>query len=206
MEKLVVTAVEVRATPRRYAALAILLVLFSTGWAANHFAALLPALADTRGLSRAALNGAFGIYALGLLPGLLASGGLSDRLGRRPVVLCGALVAALGNLIMLAQPDQTGILLGRLILGVGVGLTVSAGTVWTAEVHGEGGAIAAGVALTAGFALGPLFSGLTSQAMRGGGRSVHCHGRLVGSHRAGRVAAAYPPRTACCSCFDRAGG
>lgn len=201
-----VTAVEVRATPRRYAALAILLVLFSTGWAANHFAALLPALADTRGLSRAALNGAFGIYALGLLPGLLASGGLSDRLGRRPVVLCGALVAALGNLIMLAQPDQTGILLGRLILGVGVGLTVSAGTVWTAEVHGEGGAIAAGVALTAGFALGPLFSGLTSQAMRGGGRSVHCHGRLVGSHRAGRVAAAYPPRTACCSCFDRAGG
>lgn len=160
-----VRAVEVRATPR-YAALTILLVLFATGWAANHFAALLPALADTRGLSRAVLNGAFGIYALGLLPGLLGGGGLSDRLGRRPVVLCGALIAALGNVIMLAQPDQTGIYLGRLILGVGVGLTVSAGTVWTAEVHGEGGAIAAGVALTAGFALGPLFSGLTSQAMR----------------------------------------
>lgn len=159
-----VRAVEVRATPR-YAALAILLVLFATGWAANHFAALLPALADTRGLSRAVLNGAFGIYALGLLPGLIGGGGLSDRLGRRPVVLCGALIAALGNLIMLGQPDQTGIYLGRLILGVGVGLTVSAGTVWTAEVHGEGGAIAAGVALTAGFALGPLFSGLTSQAM-----------------------------------------
>lgn len=159
-----VRAVEVRATPR-YAALAILLVLFATGWAANHFAALLPALADTRGLSRAVLNGAFGIYALGLLPGLIGGGGLSDRLGRRPVVLCGALVASLGNLVMLAHPDQTGIYLGRLILGVGVGLTVSAGTVWTAEVHGEGGAIAAGVALTAGFALGPLFSGLTSQAM-----------------------------------------
>ncbi len=60
---------------------------------------------------------------------------------------------------------QMGIYMGRLVLGVGVGLTVSAGTAWAADINGQGGAVAAGVALTAGFALGPLFSGLTSQFM-----------------------------------------
>ncbi|MDF0531039.1 hypothetical protein P0W64_01740 [Tsukamurella sp. 8F] len=74
---------------------------FATGWAANHFTALLPALRATQHLSTAVLDGAFGVYALGLLPGLLGGGGLSDRIGRRPVVLTGTVTAATGNLVML---------------------------------------------------------------------------------------------------------
>ena len=59
----------------------VLLLLFATGWAANHFTAMLPVLARSEGLAQAALDGAFGIYAVGLLPGLLGGGSLSDRSG-----------------------------------------------------------------------------------------------------------------------------
>lgn len=60
----------------------VLLLIFTTGWAANHFSAMLPVLAD--GYSNTVLYGAFGVYALGQLPSLLVGGVLSDRIGRAP--------------------------------------------------------------------------------------------------------------------------
>ncbi|GAC67408.1 MFS transporter [Gordonia soli] len=141
----------------------ILAVLFCCGWSANHFAAVLPVLADAEGLSRAVLNGAFGIYAIGLLPSLLIGGNLSDRLGRRVIVLTGATAAGLGNIAMAGWHDEVGIFVGRLVVGLGVGLAVSAGTAWTADVGGKRGAVLAGAILTSGFAIGPLASALIAQ-------------------------------------------
>jgi hypothetical protein len=142
---------------------AVLLMLFATGWAANHFTAMLPVLARSEGLGRAALDGAFGIYALGLLPGLLGGGTLSDRIGRRPLLLAGAVVAGLGNLALLCWHDQIGIFVGRLVVGAGVGVAMSAGTAWSADIGGGSGGVSAGVALSAGFGIGPLVSGLLAQ-------------------------------------------
>lgn len=84
---------------------AVLFLLFATGWAANHFAAMLQVFAGSEGLSHQALDGAFGIYAVGLPPTLLFGGSLSDRLGRRPLLLWGAAVAGLGNLSLLCVHD-----------------------------------------------------------------------------------------------------
>src|ERR1700712_5837745 len=81
---------------------AVLALLFATGWAANHFTAMLPVLAKSEGLGRAALDGAFGIYAVGLLPGLLGGGSLSDRLGGRPLPLRGGGGAGLWTVALLA--------------------------------------------------------------------------------------------------------
>lgn len=143
--------------------LAVLVLLFTTGWAANHFTAMLPVLAHGEGLGRAALDGAFGIYAVGLLPGLLGGGSLSDRVGRRPLLLSGAALAGLGNLALLCWHDQTGIFVGRLIVGAGVGVAMSAGTAWSADIGGGSGSVLAGVSLSAGFLCGPVISALLAE-------------------------------------------
>lgn len=142
---------------------AVLALLFATGWAANHFTAMLPVLADREGLGRAALDGAFGIYAVGLLPGLLGGGALSDRWGRRPLLLGGAAVAGIGNLVLLCWHDQTGIFVGRLIVGAGVGVAMSAGTAWSADIGGGSGSVLAGLSLSAGFGCGPVISALLAE-------------------------------------------
>ncbi|MEI4746770.1 MULTISPECIES: MFS transporter [Rhodococcus erythropolis group] len=143
--------------------ISVLAVLLSTGWAANHFASLIPVLRVDEGLSHIVLDGVFGIYALGLLPGLLTGGAVSDRVGRAVVVLPGALIASLGTLILLLWHDAPGLMVGRLVVGIGAGLAIGAGTAWAADLRGKSGTVMAGVALTSGFALGPLFSGLLAQ-------------------------------------------
>lgn len=150
-------------SPRNGALTVVVALLFVAGWATNHFAAIIPVLREREGLSATVLAGAFGIYALGLLPGLLGGGALSDRAGRRPVVLAGSAVAAGGNLLMLCWHTEAGIYVGRLVVGVGVGLAMSAGTAWAADLGGRRGTTIAGTVLTAGFACGPLASGLVAQ-------------------------------------------
>ena len=149
--------------PSRRGFISVLAVLLSTGWAANHFASLIPVLRVDEGLSHTVLDGVFGIYALGLLPGLLTGGALSDRVGRAVVVLPGALIASLGTLIVLLWHDAPGLMVGRLVVGIGAGLAIGAGTAWAADLRGKSGTVMAGVVLTSGFALGPLFSGLLAQ-------------------------------------------
>ncbi|GAB3665870.1 MFS transporter [Nocardioides korecus] len=141
----------------------VLSVLMATGWAANHFAAVIPVLAGREGLSAVLLDGVFGVYALGLLPGLFGGGTLSDRVGRPLVVLPGAAVAALGTVVLLASHEPTALLVGRLVVGLGAGLTFGAGTAWCADLGGAAGTVLAGVFLTSGFAVGPLVSGLLAQ-------------------------------------------
>ncbi|MCJ0902335.1 MFS transporter [Rhodococcus sp. ARC_M6] len=149
--------------PSRRGFISVLSVLLATGWAANHFASLIPVLRLHEGLSHAVLDGVFGIYALGLLPGLLTGGALSDRVGRAAVVLPGALVASLGTVILLLWHNASGLMVGRLVVGIGAGLAIGAGTAWAADLRGKAGTVLAGVVLTSGFALGPLFSGLMAQ-------------------------------------------
>ncbi len=138
----------------------VALLLLSAGWAANHFASMLVVLRDQEGVSSVLVNGAFGIYALGLLPCLLGGGILADRFGARPIVLAGGVVAALGNLSLLFWHSGTDLLMGRFIVGLGVGLAVSAGTAWAGRLRGASGITLAGIILTTGFAIGPIASGL----------------------------------------------
>lgn len=147
----------------RRALAGVLGVLLATGWAANHFSATIPVFISTRGFSVALLDAVFGIYALGLLPGLFGGGALSDRVGRAAVVLPGALLASLGTLVLLSWHEPPGLLLGRFVVGLGAGLTFGAGTAWAADIAGASGAVLAGVFLTAGFGVGPLVSGALAQ-------------------------------------------
>ncbi|MHA2788481.1 MFS transporter [Corynebacterium sp. S7] len=135
---------------------AVLFLLFSAGWAANHFTTIMVLLREQVGVSSALVNGAYGIYALGLVPSLLGGGALADRFGARPVVVVGGLVAAAGNLALYFNHEGNELLLWRFIIGLGVGLSVSAGTAWAGRLKGASGMTMAGIMLTLGFATGPV--------------------------------------------------
>lgn len=142
---------------------AVLAMLMTTGWAANHFAALLPVLRSSQNLSASLVAGLYGLYAVGLLPGLLLGGTASDRIGRRAVAVPGALLAAAGTLILLFWHHPTGLVVGRLVVGAGAGAAFSAGTAWAADLGGAVGVTRAGVFLTLGFAAGPVVSGVLAE-------------------------------------------
>ncbi len=143
----------------------VLAVLLTVGWAANHFAALIPVISERQHLGAAMLNAIFGIYALGLLPGLLIGGRVSDALGRQSVAWAGSATAVAGTVAMLLSQHSAVLLTGRVIVGLGVGLAISACTAWASDLKGPAGAAVAGAVLTAGFAVGPFASGLIAWAV-----------------------------------------
>lgn len=136
--------------------------LITAGWSANHFASVLVLLRRDHDVSAVLANSAYGIYAVGLFPSLLIGGWLADRFGSRPAVVAGTVIAAAGNAYLMLGIPGHGLLLGRFIVGLGVGLVVSAGTAWAGRLRGASGATAAGIALTTGFMLGPVSSGVVA--------------------------------------------
>ncbi|MEO8698968.1 MAG: MFS transporter [Kofleriaceae bacterium] len=143
-------------------------LLFVIGWGANHFGALLLVYRSTLALDPAVPQLVFGIYALGLVPGLLLSGPLSDRFGRRALVLPAAVLALVASVVLGLGGDHVGLLLvGRLLYGIGCGAVMNPGAVWVLELSADavagGGARRATVALSSGFGFGPLITGLLAQ-------------------------------------------
>ena len=146
----------------------IALLLFCVGWGANHFVALLLVYKQTLALDAAAPAALLGMYALGLIPGLLLSGPLSDRYGRRALVFPATVVTLLASALLGAGGGSfPALLLGRLFYGVGAGAAMNPGAVWLLDLSADAapgvGARRATLALSAGFGFGPLLSGLLAQ-------------------------------------------
>ena len=143
--------------------------LITAGWSANHFASVLVVLREHQDMSTLLVNSAYGIYALGLFPCLIAGGLVADRFGSRPAVIVGSVVAVLGNIaLMFWQEIPAVLLIARFVIGLGVGLVVSAGTAWAGRLRGAAGTTLAGIFLTSGFMLGPIASGIIAHLV-----SVH---------------------------------
>jgi MFS family permease len=145
------------------------LALAAVGWGANQFAPLIVMYQDRLGLTAAVADAMFGLYALGLVPALLAGGRLSDRVGRRAVVMPALLVSFLATCLLMAGGHQVLLLcLGRLLAGAASGLAFGTGAAWIKELSADAGDTAAGprratIAMTAGFAAGPLAAGVCAQ-------------------------------------------
>jgi predicted MFS family arabinose efflux permease len=146
-------------------------VLFAVAAGTNVSTPLLLLYRDRLELSGPATAVVFGVYAAGLAPSLLSSGPLSDRYGRRRLVLPFAVLAGVASLLFVAAADSFALLLlARFLQGVVSGAVFTAGSAWLAELSAaEGQEAAAGrraaVALAAGFSLGPLFASLTAVAL-----------------------------------------
>jgi predicted MFS family arabinose efflux permease len=141
--------------------------VFTVGWGANMFASVLQVYRGN--LSGFQVNALFGAYALGLIPALLIMARVSDRLGRRRVLLAALLLSAFGSAVILFSGGAFGtILAGRIMVGVSAGSAFGPGTAWIKELSDTARAAGTGarrsaIALTAGFALGPLLSGVIVQ-------------------------------------------
>ena len=61
------------------------------------------------------------IALLGAAFGALFSGNLSDKIGRKKVIVIADLVFAAGSVIMAVAPSISWLIMGRFIIGVGVG-------------------------------------------------------------------------------------
>ncbi|MEU8681312.1 MFS transporter [Streptomyces sp. NPDC048611] len=148
-------------------------VMTASGWSANQFSALLGSYRSELGLTTATTTALFGIYVLGLLPGLLLGGPLADRRGRRPLVLLALGTSALATCLLMLGPAASAFLWpGRFLTGIGAGALLSAGGAWIKELSSApyGTAPNPGVAarrsglfLSAGFATGGPAASLIAQ-------------------------------------------
>jgi len=150
--------------------LAVALAVACIGWGGNQFTPLLIAYTEHAGYSRLDADVLLGAYVLGLVPGLLLASALSDRHGRRRVMVCGVVSSAVGSLI-LAAGDVLGfsaLLTGRVFSGLAVGIAMAVGSAWIIELSkppfGQAspgaGARRASTCLSIGLGVGPLCAGL----------------------------------------------
>jgi MFS family permease len=119
------------------------------------------------GFSSLVLTAIFTAYAVVLVPSLLLFGRLSDRFGRRPVVVAG-LVTACAGLALFAAAQGTAWLFGaRLLLGLAVGMISGPATAALVEFDPrrdeQRPALLAGLAQAGGSAAGPLATGVLAQ-------------------------------------------
>jgi MFS family permease len=147
----------------------------AVGWGANQFAPLLLVYRAGLGLSAATVEATFGMYALGLIPSLLLCGPLSDRYGRRRVMVPALLASMLASALLMAGGAVGGraiglLFAGRLVAGIASGAAFGSGAAWIKELSaadpitgGHPGPRRVTVAMTAGFAGGPLAAGLLAQ-------------------------------------------
>lgn len=151
--------------------LAVGLGLAAVGWGANQFAPLLLMYRSELGVSVATVQATYGLYAVGLIPGLLLAGSLSDRYGRRRVMVPALVMSVAASLLLIMGGQALAwLFVGRLVAGVASGVAFSSGTAWLKELSTTGsprepnpGARRATIAMTVGFAGGPLVAGLLAQ-------------------------------------------
>jgi MFS family permease len=124
---------------------------------------------EQMGFSAGTLTVIFAIYIAGLLGTLLVAGQLSDRYGRKPVLLPG-LAAALAASVLFATADSVLALgIARFLTGIAVGVIVTAGMASVVDLGGSErkrlAALLASVAMVVGAGLGPLLAGSLAQGM-----------------------------------------
>ncbi|MEC4811980.1 MAG: MFS transporter [Scytonema sp. PMC 1069.18] len=104
---------------------------------------------------------AFATYVAGLLPTLILLGGISDRIGRKTVILSSLLSAAFATFLMIARPTIYTLFVTRVLQGIAVGLITGTGTAYiSALIPQSWTQVAAYVSLTTslGFSSGALFT------------------------------------------------
>lgn len=109
----------------------------------------------------------FATYAVGVLFALLVFGRWSDAVGRRPMLLAGALCAIASAVVFLIAHSVPELLIGRLLSGLSAGIFTGTATAAVIESAPEGwrdrAPAVATVANMGGLGLGPLLAGLLVQ-------------------------------------------
>lgn len=145
--------------------------LFAVAWGGNEFTPLLVMYRLEHGFSAFTVDTFLFAYVIGIIPALLICGPLSDRIGRRPIMLPATAVAAAGSILIAFGADEAGVLFGgRVLSGIALGIGMAVGGSWIKELSAldprtapGAGARRQAMSLTAGFALGAGVAGILAQ-------------------------------------------
>ncbi|MGE8319972.1 MAG: MFS transporter [Comamonas sp.] len=167
MNELLHGAAAARGTGARVRAACLAWALLTITVGVNLHVPLYPAIAAQGGHGLAATTLAYACYVVGVIPVLLLLGGLSDRVGRRPVMLAALALSGTATLVMALWPQLLSLALARWLLGVGSALMSATALAYMHELLAGDGADTARAAnwITAstslGFGLGPVVTTLT---------------------------------------------
>ena len=141
-------------------------------WGGNHFSPLLLLYREVDGYSAVQVNLFFAFYVLGLIPGFLVAGPLSDRHGRKRLVVAALALGVAGSVVLaFGSASVLWMCAGRLISGVSVAVAMVVGTSWIKELSQHDAdpptrARRASLTLTAGFGAGPELPGRSPSGAR----------------------------------------
>jgi predicted MFS family arabinose efflux permease len=115
---------------------------------------------------------AFATMVVGVAVSLVLFGHLSDRLGRRRILVPALAVGVISALVLTFSSSLPGLLVGRLLTGLAIGLMAATATAYLNDLYRQARpavplsgvpAVVAGVASLGGLALGPLVTGSIAQ-------------------------------------------
>lgn len=123
------------------------------------------------GFSTFAITVAFASYAVGVLISLFLAGHLGDTLGRRRILLPAIGLEIVSAVIFIVWPDLAGLIVARVISGLGIGMLTATITAHILELHlrarpgtdATRGQIVSGAANLGGFGVGALLSGILAR-------------------------------------------
>ncbi|MEO1063235.1 MAG: MFS transporter [Actinomycetota bacterium] len=154
---------------RRHA-IVVALALFTVGFGTNVSTPLLVRYQERLDLGQTTTLSIFVVYVAGILSTLLIAGPLSDRFGRRPIVVPFVAASGVASLILILGRDSLlALYVGRLLLGVVSGAVIGTGSAWIQEQAGRGNELRMASITTAvlygGFGLGPAVTAAMEQLL-----------------------------------------
>ncbi len=141
------------------------LVLFALG--TSLITPLIPVYQDRLGFGDTVATLFLGCYVAALVPSMLALGQISDRIGRRAVLLGALATLAIAQALLIAEPDLTGLLIARAIQGFATGAFFGTCTAFLVDAAPPGrirfAAALSSVSVRLGLGLGPGIGGVIAQ-------------------------------------------
>ncbi|WP_345376660.1 MFS transporter [Frondihabitans cladoniiphilus] len=123
------------------------------------------------GFSTFSITIAFAAYAVGVVISLFLAGHLSDRVGRRTILLPAIGLEIVSAVVFIVWPELGGLIVARVICGLGIGMLTATVTAHILDLHSASrpgssparGQVVSGAANLGGFAVGALVSGLLAR-------------------------------------------
>src|SRR5262249_47403812 len=149
-----------RGRPSRAFAFALGLVALIAPLAVHLFLPVIPAAKAALSLSDAAAQLNFSIALFVMALATLAYGSLSDRYGRRPLLLSGLLLFLLGSAIAAIAQSASALMLGRVVQAVGAGCSTTLVRTIARDAYRADQLVRAIAYLTMFYTVGPMIAPL----------------------------------------------